>query len=86
MLGLDDGKKQSVINTHSVPLLTSFVGALPAGAAEQEEDAESPRDFEVPSVRDAVGPPLVCLLLGLLTSGLVDFCCCSRHTFVTGGP
>lgn len=87
MLGLDDGKKQTEINPHRVSLPTSSVGALPVGGAEQKEDAESPGDFEVLSVRDAVGFPLVRLLLGLFTSGLVDLCCCcSCHTFVTGGP
>lgn len=68
---LDDGKKQSEMNTHSVSLLASFVGALPVGGAEQEEDAECSGDSKVFSVRDAVGSPLVRLLLGLFTSGLL---------------
>lgn len=36
----------------SVSLLTLFVGALPAVGAEEEEDADSPWDSEVLSVKD----------------------------------
>lgn len=80
------GQKPSEINPQSVSLLTSFVGAPPAGGAEQEEDAESPKDSEVLSVRDAMGSPLVGLLLGFFTAGLVDLFCCSCHACGTGGP
>lgn len=61
----------------SVLLLASFVGAQPVGGVEQEHDAEFPEDFEVLSMRGAMGSPL---LLGLFTSGLIDLFCCSRHT------
>lgn len=56
MQGLTDGEKRSAINAHSISLCPLFVGALPALGAEQEEEAESPWDSEVLSVKDVVVP------------------------------
>lgn len=56
MQGLTDGEKQSELKPLSVSLVTSFIGALPAEGAEEEEDNDSPWDSEVLSVEDSGVP------------------------------